>query len=342
MFKMNDWQKFFLVRLPTAALVIGIVAEVVAYGLSGVTLHRHNVDDLAAAVVSDPQNYPVVIVGDSTTHNVVHKYRIAGPGQVADLTTHFAAGPPTSMFLLRRMLESGHRPKLVIFAASVHTLTEPMDHGQFDTYLTSVWTRPWEKDFLVRNYPGYVNYQWRPAALNMTTRIGAAAISAVRHPSQSIWSSPVVASNHPVLERFQDEEPVTGRLELMINICTGILLPENSAVIEEFGKLSVQYGFQLVIVWPPMYPRLHQEISTSGKLASLQRAVNERMERVGARILFVDANSWHTYPYFDHDLIHIRGEGWEQVYANDLTEFIGKSLSGNLAKLDDGEKGSRL
>src|SRR5579863_5983852 len=169
---MREWWKFFCLQLPLALAAIAIVVEGAAFLLSGVTLHRHNVDDLANAVTHDRHPYRVVLLGDSVTHNVAHRFRIGDPGEVADLTTHFLAGLPSSLFLLKRYLESGNHPQHVVLASAPGTFVEPQSKATFTYYVTSVFTLPYEKDFLRRYYGSYVNYSWRPAALSMTTRIG--------------------------------------------------------------------------------------------------------------------------------------------------------------------------
>lgn len=318
---MNDWLKFFLVRLPLALLGVAVVVEILAYGLGGVALHRHNVDDLALAVQKDSKPYPVVLLGDSVTHTVTHKFRVGAPGEVADLTTHAAAGLPSSMFLLKRYLESGHRPKVVVLTPSIHVLTEPMAKGQFDYYLTSVFTRPWEKAFLSRNYPDYVDYRWKPAAFNMTTRLGEPLFSLIRHPGTDIWISPEVAAEHPALEHFADPENDAAKVSKRIEESSQIL-PENVAILTEFARLAHQYQFEFKIMWPPMYPPIHDGVVSTGRMKGLEQRITGITQGEGASVSFYDANSLHVYPYFDHDLIHIKGVGWEQVYANDLSSFL--------------------
>ena len=318
---MNDWLKFFLVRLPLAILGIGVVVELLAFALSGIPLHRHNVDDLATAVESDRVPYSVVLLGDSVTHMVSNKYRVGDPGVVADLTTHALAGLPSSMFLLKRYLESGHRPKLVVLAPSVHTLTEPMLKDQFDYYLTTVFTRPWEKEFLIRNYPSYVDYSWKPAAYSMTTRIGEPIFSLLRHPGTNIWITPELASEHPVLDQYPPADVDPAMIQKRIDNSSEIR-PEGLAIVDELARLSQQYKFDLKIMWPPMYGPIHEGVVASGHLAALEKQITSIAQKEGVSVTFFDTNSLHVYPSFDPDLIHIKGAGWEQTYSNDMSNFV--------------------
>src|SRR6202008_3006038 len=111
------------------------------------------------------------LLGDSITHNVVLKYRIGEPGEVADLVTHALAGLPSSLFLLKRYLESGHRPRHVILASSRDVFVLPVEQPTFKRYVTTVFTQAYERDFLQKHFPEYVNYSWRPAVLAMDLKL---------------------------------------------------------------------------------------------------------------------------------------------------------------------------
>jgi hypothetical protein len=317
----SEWQKFFLIRLPLAALVLGLAVEAAGSLLSGVTLHRHNVDDLASAVFHDQHPYKVVLLGDSVTHNVAHKFRIGEPDEVADLTTHAQAGLPSSLFLLKRYLESGHRPGQVVLAVSRDVFILPMDKPTFQMYVTSVFTLPYEREFLQRNYPDYVDYRWKPAALSMQTKVAEPLFSLIRHPGDEIWSAPDAPSANPQLEAFAGEQDDPAVFQSRVQM-TYAVRPEAAAVIAEICQLSEQYGFQLHMVWAPMETRLRSTLQANG---SLQR-VNDQLARVFAanhvQVTLDDSSNRRDYPYFDRGLIHIKGTGWEQVYADQLGSYI--------------------
>ncbi len=318
---MSPWTRFFLQRLPLSALFLALIAEALAAALGGVTLHRHNVDDLANAVLHDGRSYPVVLLGDSVTHNVAHKYRIGEPGEVADLTTHAFAGLPSSLFLLKRYLESGHRPRHVVIAASRGVFTYPMDKSMFEYYVGSVFTRPDEKAFLRSNYPGYVDYSWRPAALSVTTRIWEPLFSLLRRPGNDIWIAPETPAASPVLDEFRDssidEALFTSKVEE-----SDVVRPEAQAIMREFCALSRQYGFTLHLVWAPMQARLWDALDQRGKLQEIDGQLQRLFAESGTEVTVDDAESRHRYPYFDRGLIHIRGLGWEQLYAVDLSAYV--------------------
>ncbi len=311
---MHAWARFFSLQLPLALAAIAVVAEAAAYLLSGVTLHRHNVDDLANAVLHDKQRYPVVLLGDSVTHNVTQRFRIGDAGEVADLTTHFLAGLPSSLFLLARYVESGHRPQDVVLAASPGTLVEPQAKDTFNYYVTSVFTLPKEREFLLRYYPAYVKYSWRPAALSITTKIGEPLFSLIRRPSDQIRVASNIPSPHPVLESFPDLTYDAAVFKNWLDI--------PSEIRPEIRALSRRYSFSLHVIWAPVQAQLRSALVTSGKMQKLTGQLLEIVKEAGTSISIDDSTEQQEYPSFDYDMVHIKGVGWEQVYANQLGAYI--------------------
>lgn len=318
---LTEWQKFFLIRFPLAVLAVALAVEAGASLLRGVTLHRHNVDDLANAVMHDSRPYSVVLLGDSVTHNVAHKYRIGNPDEVADLTTHAYAGLPSSLFLLERYLESGHRPQHVVLAVSRGIFVQPTDKGMFAYYVSSVFTHPKEREFLQKYYADYVNYRWRPAALSITTRIGEPLFSLLRRPGNAIWAAPDLPLPKPILEVFpedhEDESVFSGRINE-----TTTIRPEARAVLEAMCRLSKRYGFQLHLVWAPVESRLRTELQANGNLQRIDAQMGAIFNESQTPVSIDDAGAAQEYPYFDRGLIHIKGMGWEQQFALQLGSYI--------------------
>lgn len=320
---MSEWSRFFLIRLPLAVFTVGLVVQGTAALLAGVTLHRHNVDDLANAVMHDGHRYSVVLLGDSVTHNVAHEYRIGDVDEVADLTTHAFAGLPSSLFLLKRYLESGHRPQHVVLAASRGVYVDPMYKPMFNYYVGSVFKLPFEREFLRTHYSGYMNYGWRPAALSMTTNLGEPLLSLIRRPGNDIWRAPETPSLNPTLEGFPndvstyDQEAVNNRVK-----APAVVRPEVKAILREFCELSHRYGFSLHIIWPPIEPHLQAAWKLTGKMQSITEQLAEIFKSNQTAVSIDDVVDQQEYPNFDRDLIHIRGRGWEQRYANQLTAYI--------------------
>ena len=318
---MTDWQKFFLVRLPLAALALGLATELTGYLLSGVALHRHNVDDLAAAVTHDTHPYGVVLLGDSVTHNVAHKFRIGKPEEVADLTTHALAGLPSSLFLLRRYLETGHQPKLVILAVSRNVFVLPVPRDTFQLYIQSVFTRPFERQFLQKYYGNDVDYRWRPAALAVESKVIEPLFSLLRNPKSEIWVAPDVPSRKPELDRFPDDSDDPTVLAQWV-ATPFELRPEARAVLIEICRLAREYHFELHLIWAPLEPGLRRALESKDSLQHLNSQLTQVFAENDTPVRIDDSSTRRTYPYFDDGLIHIKGAGWEQAYADDLGDYI--------------------
>lgn len=302
-------------------LAVALVVEAAAWSLRGVTLHRHNVDDLANAVMHDTHPYTVVLLGDSVTHNVAHKYRIGNADEVADMTTHAFAGLPSSLLLLQRYLESGHRPQHVVMAVSRGIFVQPMDKGMFGYYVSSVFTHADEREFLGKYYADYVDYKWRPAALSAMTRIGEPLFSLLRHPGDAIWAAPDSPSPKPVLDEFQGDREEEDIFNTRLKEPTTIR-PEARAVLEGICGLSKRYGFHLHLLWAPLQSRLHAELKANGSLQRIDAQLPAIFAECQALVSIDDTSATVEYPYFDRGLIHIKGAGWEQQYALQLGSYI--------------------
>jgi hypothetical protein len=318
---LSEWQKFFLIRFPLAALAIGLALEVPAYLLSGVTLHRDTVDDVASAVLHDKHPYRVVLIGDSVTHNVALKFRIGDAGEVADLTTHARAGLPSSLFLLRRYLENGNRPQIVVLAATRNIFVLPMSKETFELYVTSVFTLPGEREFLQKYYADYVDYRWKPAALSIQTKVADPLFSLIRHPRDEIWVPPDMPSPDPKLEQYPNLPADPAAFRAQVDIPFDVR-PEARAVLTEICNLSQRYGFELDLVWPPMESRVRSVLEANGSLQHVNEQLAQLFAESHTHVAIVDSSTTRTYPYFDRELTHIRGSGWEQVYAAQLISYI--------------------
>ena len=301
------------------------MVEAAAFLLSNVTLHRHNVDDLANAVTHDTHPYSVVLLGDSVTHNVAHKYRIGYVDEVADLTTHAFAGMPSSLFLLRRYLESGHHPRHVVIAATRDIFLYPMDKSMFAYYVASVFTLPSEREFLQKYYAGYPDNHWRPAALAMTTRLGEPLFSLIRRPGNEIWTAPEVPPAHPLLETFPSDLASSHDTAWWLQKLIGdpmIIRPEIKMVITEICQLSHQYGFSLHLMWAPAETQYRNALKANGKVQYINEQLSAVFRENQTIVSIDDSDNQQVYPYFDSDGFHIKGLGWEQTYANQLASYI--------------------
>jgi poly-D-alanine transfer protein DltD len=98
--------------------------------------------------------------------------------------------------------------------------------------------------------------------------------------------------------------------------------PEVRAILNEICSLSRKYGFSIHIIWPPVQIKLHQALLANGSLQKIDAQISGIFKENGVPVTIDDSDSKHDYPYFDRDLVHIKGQGWEQLYANELTAYI--------------------
>jgi hypothetical protein len=155
----------------------------------------------------------------------------------------------------------------------------------------------------------------------MTTRIGEPLFSLLRHPGDDIGRAPRSALSHPVLENYSQDPVDSARLKMMVNAPTA-LRSEARAVLEEVCELSRQYHFALHIIWAPLEQDVYAARRANGSLQRIDAQLAALFQDNHLQVSVTEASAQSAYPYFDRDLIHIRGEGWEQAYANQLTGFV--------------------
>jgi hypothetical protein len=155
----------------------------------------------------------------------------------------------------------------------------------------------------------------------MTTKIGEPLFSLLRHPGDQIWVSPESPAEHPILDQISDYRPDPAIFK-HIFASSWEMRPEARALLEAFCQLSLDYHFTLHLIWAPMTPNLRQALVSSGAIPRLNEQVSSILGNAKLDTTIYDSADEQNYPYFDRDLLHIRGQGWEQTYANQLTRYI--------------------
>jgi len=143
----------------------------------------------------------------------------------------------------------------------------------------------------------------------------------IRRPTDQIRVAPNVLSRHPVLESFPNLTYDGTVFKNWVNVPEEIR-PEVRAVLKEMCALSRRYGFSLHVIWAPVQTKLRNALVASGKMRKLTDQLLEIVKETGTSISIDDSTDQQEYPSFDYDMVHIKGVGWEQVYANQLGAYI--------------------
>jgi len=319
------------IQFPVAALVIALAAQACAWALSEVPMRRDRTDELALAVLSDPTNYKVVLLGDSITRNATARFALGAPGEVANLSTHAHFGLSGELLLLRRYLSAHAPPKYVVVALAPAMYAWVSDIRLVRYNLWHTFREADERRFLKTYLPDIDSHDWFPAIADLQERVVEPLFSwlknrylasrgreAARIPGGEFDPDPNAATqaSMPVGPEVL-EDAISERLN-------AVPAPINAAALGEFCRLSQQHGFAISLVWPPMASEIERAMVVHGTLTELETRIRDIMKDHCHIDAIFDFNSIRTYTAssFHRDITHLFGDGWEQRYASDLRTYL--------------------
>jgi hypothetical protein len=86
--------------------------------------------------------------------------------------------------------------------------------------------------------------------------------------------------------------------------------------------LSANYGFKIDIAWAPAPKPVFDRWHETQAIKELQTQILQAMNSGCAKPSFVDFNEGVTYLAFDRLARHLRGVGWEQLFAHQIHAHI--------------------
>jgi hypothetical protein len=323
------WKRFLFLQFPLAALALALIAQALAWALSGVVMRRNRTDALAISVLSDPTNYPVVLLADSITRNATARFALGPPGMVANLAAHANFGLVGELLLLQRYLKVHAPPRYVVmvFAPAMYDWVSDIRLVRYSLWHT--FTDGDERQFLRTYLPQIGDRDRLPAAADLQVRVVEPLFSLLKHYGlERRKNAPVViaaGSQEP-----NPEAPTDTAMQSAAALETATspagetaTAPINAEALRQLCQLSQRYEFHLALAWPPMATELANGPAASALVGLRKRIVARLRERCQVDDVF-DFNSVRTYTMtsFHRDLIHLFGDGWEQRYASDLRGYL--------------------
>jgi hypothetical protein len=327
------WKHFLSVQLPLAGLAVAVAAQVLAVALTNVPRRLSRADDLALAVTSDPESYRILLLGDSKTSRATARFQLGGPSQVANLSTHGYIGLSGSLFLVERYLQTHPAPEHVVLAISPQLLHFENNLRLSRYHLWHTFTLPGERKFLKTYHPGMGRRDGLPAILDLQEQVVDPLISLGKQE----WANMRGRGPLTIPKGWIEPDPgahvlysTNAELKGMVDVENGDLsvAAVNEAVLSELCELGRNKGFVLHLIWPPMPDSTHSVLAVSGALSGLEAKIRSIMNdrcRLG-QIVDLNARRTYTSSSFHHDLLHLFGDGWEQLYTSDLREYLGGLL----------------
>jgi hypothetical protein len=317
------WKRFLFIRLPLAAVAIGVVCQLAAMALSQFPMRRNRADELALAVVNDPRPHRIVLIGDSITRNATLQYAAGTESEVLNLATQRIVGLPGGMLLLQRYLKSHPAPQYVVIAAApddYHIVSPP---EWIHYYFWNTFDRPDERKFLKSQMPAIDARERFPAAMDVQERILERLMSLMKRGPAKFDPPPPMPDPHAAVEPITDDQATSEEENIRLASNDLSIAPFNAAAVAGMCELSRQYGFVLNIVWAPMPPQVLKGRLASGQLASLDSNLRDifAANRCQTGPIF-NMNDVQTFTNFDIESFHLRGSGWEQRAASVLNQYL--------------------
>jgi hypothetical protein len=272
----------------------------------------------------------VLLLGDSKTSRATPRFALGPPSEVANLSTNMFVAVTGSLFLVERYLETHPAPEHVVLAVSPQLYHFANNERRSRYFLWYTYNRPAERNFLRTYHPGMGQRDLLPAILDLQEQVLEPIMSLLKRGYAALRKrGPLSVPKGWIIPdaetRVLHSANIEGRADRFGAEDRDLRLAGvSAAALARLCELSRNRGFQIDFVWPPMPESEHKILDEGGALAALERDIRSIMEgrcRLGA---FADFNERRTYrsSSFQHDLLHLFGDGWEQRYSSDLREYI--------------------
>jgi hypothetical protein len=320
----SDWKRFYLIRVPIAALVLAAICQLAAILLVHVPMLRNRSDELAAAIQFDHTSHRIVLLGDSVIRNSTSRYSLGhDTGDVLNLSTHGALGLPGEYFLLQRYLEAHPAPAYVVLSLSPEVYFGFAKTEKMHYYMWYTFERPDERAFLKKYLDDIDSRDHYPAVLDPQGRIVERFYGLFRRSKPSL-SEPVKLPDRnralePPSENLSDSKIAIARIDSDRAARLRSLEAESLAQI---CRLSAQYSFQIRVVWPPAPKPVADGLLSKGVYSTLEDDITQIFDQNGCKTNYFNMNSIRDYVNFHRDAMHPLGEGWEERVASDLRDYL--------------------
>jgi hypothetical protein len=313
----EDWKSFFWIKLPIAVILVAGCVQIVAMLLANVPMRRFETDGFPEAVALDKSDHKVILFGDSITRNATRYFNVGDEATVLNLSNHLLFGLAGDVMLLQRYLETHKSPAFVEIVATPTLFAGPPDISRVHYYLWRIFSRPQEHDYLRSLFPGIDSREHYPAIFDIQQRIVEPLLSLIQGGRGHYYALGRDPDPHAPLEPastdLSDEKSIRARIEAPMR-----LLPPYAAALKDLCALSRQYGFRLDIVWAPGPKRAVAAWREAHEIETLQSDILAAIGDGCAPPNFTDFNDGIDYLSFDHGATHLRGEGWDQLFASKM------------------------
>jgi len=235
------------------------------------------------------------------------------------------------LFLLQRYLRVHTPPEYVVIA-----FAPGMYHGESSSrlvryYLWHTFRQQDERGFLDTYRPDISRRDWLPAVLDLQERIVEPLFSLAKHRYFKLRGAPperIAAGRIDPDPNAETDAAISANPAAIATAISetsqSVLAPLNAAALRRMCALSEQYDFRIKLVWPPIAEEVASALRASAALSQLGLEIGRALGPSCPVDDIYDFGKLRTYTTssFYPDLIHLFGEGWEQLYASDLRHYL--------------------
>lgn len=263
----------------------------------------------------------MILFGNSTARNATRYYNVGDMKTVLNLATHLYFGLQGDVLLLKRYLETHPSPSFVEIVATPSLFTEPPQIEKIRYYLWRVFSRPEEHDYLRELFPGIDGWSKYFAIFNIQQEILEPFMSLARHGQGHYYALGRDPDPNAPLEPASTDIASATALKERINAPL-TMLPVHARMLHDLCLLSANYGFKIDIAWAPAPKAVAARWRETQAIDNLQTQMLQAMRGGCAKPSFTDFNESVDYLAFDRLARHLRGNGWEQLFAHKMQAHI--------------------
>jgi len=320
----NTWAKFIFIKTPIAMMLVSGLFELSAHFLKGTPLRRHDLDNLASAINQIKLDAPIVVLGDSVTQDTLKRHDPL-PGKLANLTTNKATGLVGGLFLLKRYLDKNENPKHLVIASTPEFLTYTPEGKSSELFLTSVFNKPEEINWMREKNPSIPIPRRRLAVLDFENTVFYPLLNLIINKPASFSVGSKIDPSIPL-----ENVKITKNIQVDIikrSQSKPTMTPEVKNVLFELCSLSQEHKFSISYVVAPLPKTVKQIWKKRGVLSWIKSDITSSMPPECQSIDLFDINEYTVFPDAAmRDSDHLRRPGWTNFYAIKLSEVFNKLL----------------
>ncbi len=327
----RSWKKFIFFQVPISIFVLLITIEIFALSLKNTRPLRHPLDNLVHKLEnSKPINSNVVLFGDSVTQDIATVYDLSHEGKVTNLTTNMANGIIGVLLLYERYIKKNQQPNVVIIASSPEFIGFSPEKEARRLYLSSVFNNDKERILLKTLFNEKKSFLKENNSLSIS-RFNEKIVLPLLGLLIRNKNGDILFGNQKVSKKI-DKDIFIDTDTKIINFSTRtnappIMAKSSAKALTKLCRILEENKTKLLIAWAPMPQSTWNDWKKANILNEWQKLILDLDGKACKKANFYDFSDNLNYSDKSfRDINHLKRNGWANVYAIQLNNFIGSNL----------------